>query len=37
MLPHEIERESFRIIQEEMTETGFSEQELAVVETYLEV
>jgi precorrin-8X/cobalt-precorrin-8 methylmutase len=31
MLPHEIERESFRIIREEMTETGFSEQELAVV------
>jgi precorrin-8X/cobalt-precorrin-8 methylmutase len=31
MLPHEIERESFRIIREEMQETGFSEQELAVV------
>jgi len=31
MLPHEIERESFRIIWEEMQETGFSEQELAVV------
>ena len=31
MLPHEIERESFRIIREEMKETGFSEEELAVV------
>lgn len=31
MLPHEIERESFRIIREEMKETGFSEPELAVV------
>ena len=31
MLPHEIERESFRIIREEMKETGFSEEELAIV------
>ena len=31
MLPHEIERESFRIIGEEMKETGYSEEELAVV------
>ena len=31
MLPHEIERESFRIIREEMKETGYSEPELVVV------
>ena len=31
MLPHEIERESFRIIRAEMSQNSFSEEELAIV------